>query len=263
MKMVSELYGKHAGADIYVVGTGTSMRVFPPDFFRSKVVIGLNMAWKLLPVQYCITIHPDLNIPEFMPDESPQSQITWVVGNRKAQAVLTKSQFEYAEKTFFFFNYHGKPNHQPPHEPSESGRCIEWVEEVSGDNLYVWSSISQAGANLAANMGAKNIILVGCDNTDLVNNHHAHEQHTRWKNSSPHHRYRQYYDGLCEVRTALRRRNVNLVSLSPFLKLDSPEIDFLHLCKEFKVQPFIKNKDVSKKRESLLTVLNRLKRALK
>ena len=42
--------------------------------------------------------------------------------------------------------------------------------------LYQWSSISQTAVNLAANMGAKNVILVGCDNCALLDNHHAHAQ---------------------------------------------------------------------------------------
>jgi hypothetical protein len=244
MKMVSELYGRHAGSDIYVVGTGTSLRVFPTDFFKGKTVIGLNMAWKLIPVDYCITIHPDLNIPEFMPNETPHPEITWVVGNKKAQLVLNREQTEFAEKHFFFFNYHGKPNTQPSDQPSDSGRCIEWLERIVDDNLYVWSSISQAGVNLAANLGAKNIVLVGCDNTSLLSNHHAHDQHTRWKKVDPDHRYNQYYEGLCEVRSALKKRNINLLSLTPFLKLDAPEKDFLHLCNEFGVPRFIENQDM-------------------
>jgi hypothetical protein len=245
MHHVAELYGKHPGSDIYVVGTGASLRVFPIDFFAGRIVIGLNMAWKLVPVTYGITIHPDLNIPEFMPGEPPHPEITWITGHRKAKALLTASQFQHAEVNFYFFEYQGKPNTQSPEQPSDSGRNLDWVRNPTGDWMYVWSSISQTGANLAANLGARNVILVGCDNMALSGNHHAHAQHTRWKGVLPDERYRQYYEGLAEVREALRGRGVNVLSLTPFLSLDSPAADFERLCRERNVAQFIENQDVS------------------
>jgi hypothetical protein len=245
MKKVSELYGRHPGADIYVVGTGTSFRVFPKGFFDGKITIGLNMAWKNLPVTYGITIHPDLNIPEFMPGENPRPEITWVTGHHKARTTLTPEQLRQAEERCYFFEYHGQPNTQPADQPSDAGKILDWVRKPTGDFLYVWSSISQAGANLAANLGARNVIVVGCDNAPLGENHHAHAQHTRWKGVDPNLRYRQYYEGLADVRSALRERGVNLVSLGPFLKLDDPELDFARLCGELGVVHQLKSQDIS------------------
>jgi hypothetical protein len=248
MHHVAELYGKHSGDDIYVVGTGASLRVFPIDFFAGRIVIGLNMAWKLVPVTYGITIHPDLNIPEFMPGERPHPEITWITGHSKAKALLTDSQLSYAEANFYFFDYRNRPNTQPPDQPSDAGRNLDWVRAPSANWLYVWSSISQTGLNLAANLGARNVILVGCDNMALSGNHHAHAQHTRWKGVSPDERYRQYYEGLAEVRQALRIRGVNVLSLTPFVSLASPSEDFDRLCRECNVAQFIENRDVSPRR---------------
>ncbi len=245
MKWVSQLYGRHLGADVYVVGTGASLRVFPPEFFEGKITIGLNMAWKVVPVRYAITIHPDLNIPEFMPGESPRPEITWVVGAAKAKKTLSPQQYELSQQQHYYFNYDGQPNTAPAHEPSTSGRVLDWVRRPTGDQLYIWSSISQAGANLAANLGARNIILVGCDNCALDGNHHAHAQHTRWKGVLPDHRYQQYYEGLAEIRAALRPRGVNLLSLNPFLTLGSPAEDFARLCEELHVPRLIENEDIS------------------
>ncbi len=245
MKMVSELYDRHPGSDIYVLGTGPSSRVFPMSVLEGKIVIGCNMAWKLAKVQYCLTIHPDLNIPEFMEGESPRPEITWVTGAEKCKGLLTPEQYSRAEKEFYFFKYRGKPNTQPDNEPSDSGRVLDWVTRPTGDFLYVWSSIAQAAANLAANMGAKNIFLIGCDNAPLGDNHHAHRQHTRWKGVDPQHRYLQYYEGIAEVRTELRKRGVNVVALNPFLKLDMPELDFKRLCGELGVPSLLRGSDIS------------------
>lgn len=231
MRPVSELYARHAGQDIYVIGSGTSLRVFPTGFFADKVTIGLNMAWKTMPVQYAVTIHPDLNVPELV-GAPPEPSITWVVPHQKTRALLTQEQFALMDERSYFFEYQGRPNTQPPHEPSDAGRIIEWVHRATDNKLYVWSSIAQTGANLAANLGAKNVVLVGCDNAPLGGNHHAHAQHTRWKGVEPAHRYAQYYEGMAEVRHALRARGVNVVSLLPFLGIGGFESDFLRLCAE-------------------------------
>lgn len=232
MKPVSALYGRHVGADIYVVGTGTSIRTFPTSFLEGRITIGLNQAWKVAPIRYGITIGPHINVPEFMPGEDPHPDITWITKRDKAALVLTEAQFRYADEHFYSFRMYGRPPTNAPTEPGDAGRVLDWVRRPTGDFLYQWSSISQTAVNLAANLGAANIILVGCDNASLLDNHHAHAQHTKWLGVAPDHRYMQYYEGLVEVRQALRDRGVNLVSLSPFLKLDDPGLDFERLCDE-------------------------------
>lgn len=231
-KCVSELYNIHPKSDIYVVGTGASLRVFPTSLLDGKITIGLNMAWKTLTVKYGITIHPELSIPEMLEEESPHPEITWVTKLKKSQNVLSPKQFKYAEENFYFFEMNGRVNTQPPDKPTDAGRILDWVRQPTENKLYLWTSIAQAGVNLAANMGAKNIFLIGCDNCALLGNNHAHKQHTRWRGAAPDARYREYYEGLSEMRPVLRERGVNLVSLTPFLSLEKPEDDFERLCEE-------------------------------
>lgn len=242
MRSVAELNNIHPGADIYVIGTGTSFRVFPTEFFKDKITIGLNLAWQLVPVTYGLTTRPELNIPEFLGDKPPCA-IKWIT---KFHKLVTEEQREYGKANFYFFRSDGVPNSQPPGEPSDSGKVLQWVRETTEDYLYLWSSVSQTAANLAANMGARNVILVGCDNGALIGNHHAQNQHTMWKGVSPEHRYRQYYDGLVEVRQALRERQVNLFSLTPFVHLLEPETDFRALCDELDRPELIQNADISR-----------------
>jgi hypothetical protein len=231
VKPVSALYDKYPRADIYVVGSGTSMRVFPVSLLDGRITIGLNQAWKVAPVTYGITIAPHLNVPEFMPGEDARPEITWVTKRDKAASVLTQEQLAHADRSFYSFEIrHGKGSGGD--WVTDSGRVLDYVRRPTGDRLYQWSSISQTAVNLAANMGARNVFLVGCDNCSLLDNHHAHQQHTKWLGEPPDTRYLQYYEGLVEVRATLRERGVNLVSLTPFLKLDEPERDFLRLCEE-------------------------------
>ena len=63
MRPVSELHGRHPGSDIYVIGTGASLRVFPAGFLDGRITIGLNLAWREVDVRYGITTHPELNVP--------------------------------------------------------------------------------------------------------------------------------------------------------------------------------------------------------
>ncbi len=244
-KSVRLLYGRHEGETIYVVGSGTSMRVFPVAFLADKVTIGLNMAWKNVPVTYGITIHPDLNVPEFMEGEQPRPEITWITTLPKSRKTLTDPQFAHALENFYFFRTDGQPATNKPTDPSNAGRIIDWLRRPTEDYLYIWSSIAQTGANLAANMGAKHIVFVGCDNCALMGNHHGHQQHTRWKGANPDHRYGQYYEGLAEVRSVLRERGVEVVSLTPFLGLDSYVEDFARLCGELDRNPLLQAIDVS------------------
>lgn len=247
MRPVSELYGRHTGEDIYVVGTGASMRVFPPDFLEGKVTIGLNMAWRVAPIRYGLTIGPHLNIPELMGNEDSRPEITWITKRGKAKAVLTPEQFARvdADPRYYAFEARGRPNTAPLEEPSDEGRMLDWVREPVEDSLYQWSSISQTGVNLAANLGARNVILVGCDNCALADNHHAHRQHTKWMGATPERRYEQYYEGLAEVRRAARERGVNVMSLTPFVKLDDPERDFRALCQELERPQHLRGEDIS------------------
>lgn len=238
MKNVSELYNKYPGSDIYVVGTGTSFRVFPLSFLENKITIGLNMAWKLLPLKYCITMVPHLNCPEFMGEEV-LPDMTWVTKYDKYRSHAMPAQLAYAEASYYFFRTDGKASFTLLDQPSEGGRVLDWVRRPTENFLYLWTSISQSAVNLAANMGAKNIILVGCDNCALADNHHAHEQHTYWKGADPTIRYMQYYEGLAEMRSVLVDRGINLVSVSPFLKLDQPAMDFERLCTEQEKPKFV------------------------
>lgn len=245
MKPVSELYGRHQGADIYVVGSGTSMRVFPDGFLDGRITIGLNMAWKSAPVRYGLTIGPHLNVPEFIDGEQPRPDITWVTKRAKAFKVLTPEQFADADRRMYTFDIRQGADSGSGDWVSDSGRELEYVRRPTGDRLYQWSSISQTAANLAANMGARNVILVGCDNCSLAENHHGHQQHTKWLGKPPEERYLEYYEGLAEVRAALRERGVNLLSLSPFLKLDDPERDFSRLCGELERPALLAGEDIS------------------
>lgn len=246
MKKLSDLYNIHEGKDIYIIGTGTSFRVFPPSFFDGKITIGLNRAWELVDVDYVISMVPHLNFPEFQNKPRP-SKTKWVTKKEKYLLHATEEMRTDAIDNCYFFRTDGQTSIVGLDEPSEAGRVLDWVAKPNDEFLYLWTSISQTAVNLAANMGAKNIILVGCDNCALSGNHHAHNQHTLWKGADPNDRYMQYYLGLKEVRNTLLARGINVLSTTPFLKLDNPELDFVELCNQLDKELYIENEDIYKK----------------
>lgn len=243
MNKLSDLYNIHKGEDIYIIGTGASFRVFPHSFFDNKITMGLNLAWQLIDVNYAITMVPHLNFPEFLNAARPE-RTKWITKQDKYAAHASSEMQSYANENYYYFRTDGKSSINALDEPSEAGRVLDWVDNPNPEFLYLWTSISQTAVNLAANMGAKNIILVGCDNCALSGNHHAHNQHTLWKGADPDDRYMQYYLGLKEVRKSLFKRNVNLLSIGPFLKLDNPEMDFRELCEIYEKPDYIENKDI-------------------
>jgi hypothetical protein len=244
--MVSELYGRHAGADIFIVGTGASMRVFPLSLLEGRITIGLNMAWKLCPVTYCLTTRPELNISEFL-GEGARPEIVWITKHDKLTSDEQRAFVRRHAERFYYFRSDGQKNPLPKDQPSIAGRIVDWARRPTGDYLYLWTSVSQTAANLAANLGAKNVFLVGCDNCALAGNHHAHQQHTFWKGESPDVRYAQYEEGLVEVRAALREQGVNLVNLTPFVNLLDPACDFRRLCQELDAPQYIANEDITQR----------------
>lgn len=244
MRSISQLYNVHPGSDIYIVGTGTSLRVFPLELLKDKITIGLNQSWKVVDTTYAITMMPKLNIPEFIEEESQRPGIQWITKPSKVKAQCSSEEIQYADEQFFGFENNGGTSFTGLDEPSETGRVLDWVRSPHSDKLYLWTSISQSAMNLAANMGARNIYLIGCDNAALGENHHAHMQHTMWKGEDPSIRYLQYYEGVSEVRNTLRTRGVNVVSLTPFVKLDGAELDFRRLCEELGHTETIHNPDI-------------------
>lgn len=249
MQSIEVLYEKYSGQDIYILGTGASVRVFPLDMLQGRIVIGLNMAWKLWPVNFGITMRPELNIPEFM-NEGDHPSIQWIT---KPNKLTSPEQVDFVTRNadrFYAFRTDGKKCNLPKDQPSEAGRILDWVRQPTGQFLYLWSSISQSAMNLAANMGAKNVFLIGCDNSALGGNHHAHAQHTFWKGEDPNIRYRQYEQGCHEVRLALRDRGVNVVSLTPFMSLSDADRQFTELCDELGHPRYIHNPDITQQQSA-------------
>ena len=137
MRPILQLYGRHPGADIYIVGTGASLRVFPLELLRDKITIGLNQSWKIVPTRYSITMMPAFNIPEFMPGEMPRKDLTWITKRSKMREQCTPEQLAYAEPIFYRYENKGSVSFTGLDVISESGRVLDWVRQPHPQMLYL------------------------------------------------------------------------------------------------------------------------------
>jgi hypothetical protein len=90
---IADLYNKHKGQDIYIVGTGPSMRVFPLEILDGKITLGLNQAWRYRTLTYSITVHPELL--KLYNKTRTRNQTQWIVKQKRPMAHLKFDDPEY------------------------------------------------------------------------------------------------------------------------------------------------------------------------
>lgn len=212
---IQDLTNRHSGDTIYVVGTGPSLRCLDLDILAREVTIGLNQAWRHIYPTYSITVHPEL-VAEY--DASNRSGVwptTWVVKKKPPREDLTL-----ADPRFYVFNtsYNLTDVNLRPH-----------------DTLYLGEGVQTCAMDLAARMGARHVVLVGCDGGTLGGDYHAHDQHVRWLGMKPADQYKAYRDSTAEVRAALRQRGVSVSVLTPFIGATAAEEDYARLRTELKL----------------------------
>jgi hypothetical protein len=134
----------------------------------------------------------------------------------------------------------------PQHYVYRTSSDLKTLTERPDDILYIGEGIQCTAIDLLARMGAKTIILVGCDMTDIGGEYHGHDQHTRWLGQTPAEQYALYRKTTARVRSVLRDRfGVSVLTLSPFIGLKGAEEDYGRLKIELKLKPLPKPKDVS------------------
>lgn len=214
--------------DVYIVGTGPSMRVFPIDFLRDKFVIGLNQAYKYFAPDYWpiinLTIHPEL-----IPKEGPLSKGWWT----KVKGTSVKN---WEDHVIFRTN-------------SAIGQTVldySLLRNRKPGFLYTGRGIHTSGLALAGAIGAKNVILVGVDCCDLDGEHHGHEQHIQFHNLSPDNVYDEYYLNAVEVRKIIYEvYGTRTLSITPFIGLDHYAADYYTLKNYYQLKPLPTPKDIS------------------
>ncbi len=221
---IKGLYGRHRGEDVWVVGTGASMRVFPLAALAGRTTIGLNQAHKYGPMTYSITVHPEL-VQEYESIGRP-TPTQWIVKRKPPMADLSLD-----DPRYYVFE-------------TDPGR--HQITGFEGDKLYLAHGIHHTAMSLAAKMGARAIFLVGCDMTSLDGEHHGHDQHVRFHGMKPRDVYHEYQAEAAVTRRYIREAlDIPIVSVTPFLGLADIEEDYRTLKRELQLAPLPPPPDTS------------------
>lgn len=203
---------------VYVVGTGPSLRCVDLWFLKDKVTIGLNQAWKHLNTTYSITVHPELVLEyqkKFGPDAKKWGTV-WVVKRKPPMGEL--------------------PLDDPSCYVFDTDYRISTVTAHPKDTLYLGEGVQTCAIDLAVRMGARFVVLVGCDGGSLGGDYHAHDQHVRWLGMAADTQYSLYRQTTAAVRAAVRGLGVSVMSLSPFIGVNAAEEDYARLREELKLE---------------------------
>ncbi len=224
MKLQS-LWDCHKGQDVYIVGTGPSMRVFPLSMLRGRVTIGLNQAWKYCKLTYCVTAHPEL-VVEYENYQASECGIrdsrhtTWVVKS-KAPLHVTEDHPEY----YAFDTKYASDRYR-------------FVRSRVAGKLMSGGGIHTTAMNLAAHMGARTIIMLGIDLCQLDNEHHGHSQHVQLRGLSDKLYAMKYYTQAVRVRRIIQRElGIPVLSLTPLMGLRYAEVDYKAVKDELGLAP--------------------------
>ena len=215
-KEILELKDKHLGDDIWIICAGGSMNYINSSFFENKITIGLNQVYRHFPCDYAV-----------MKDLSESSRFDASIDELKgAELKLLFSKFhaghyssgenkpEYSDN-FYMFDHMDNGNNKKT-DGSLDLDCIGTDKMVC-----VRSSITSA-MNIAAYMGAKNIIISGADN-GAVNGYKYYNGYMEghWQSSDN-------YGGITEWLGLIKDMNIevrdkikevygcNIYSLNPF-----------------------------------------------
>jgi len=206
-----DLQDIYFGHDIYIVGSGPSINIFPKEFLRDKICISLNASYKsskfITPVAFMHhmvysrkgNVIEDPIHPFFKNIKYPV-----VKGTGKTR----KEKVDWDNDHYYFFDW----NHD-----------IEKIYQLTKktDELFYTPEgcAMQAAMQLAWILGARNIFLIGCDSRVMGEKHYADFEMDGFRNMEILKRgntrnYDSYVYGALIVMDFLKRKGINVFNLS-------------------------------------------------
>lgn len=220
---VSELYAPHGpfvGQRIYVVGTGSSMSVFPQRVLKDKTCILLNDATRYFPQLGPIAFANNKKQLKF-----PSTRLTYKIVKGRLRfdpnPERTDNHVPWNDPDHYVFSY------REPQVVDRDGNHVTTGDTISHlDERSLWKepdyyfnvrggSVAIFAVQFAILAGAAEIYLVGCDCTEISGEHYTSGK----KNHQSYHDYAQYATGLLRVGQEAYKRGIPLVSLTPFYGL--------------------------------------------
>ena len=202
-------------------------------------VIGLNEAFVEHDVDLCVTIHPEIffrcgqylhRLPEHIicgKEKFENFSVSPSLQNEKLKPILQNCLDKLKQKSIYLFQYRIAKNTAKIYDPSSSGRNTFLIEMLNQNNdfLYNWSSICQTAMHLAYRLGAKKIILVGCESVTYSGTYRING-HTLWKGVPSWYRLKQYAEGNAEVAQILSKKGVLISTVLPFSSVNDLDFEY-------------------------------------
>ena len=229
MKLLKEFKDIHKDSDIYILASGKSIDFIDNSYFKNKIVIGINQAYKKIPCQYLV--RKESFYAKTILEENSDSVVFISRGDcgnidnislTKTTNCLKNILKNIDNKNIVVYNHN-----QNEHSKYPSVNIIKDLHD--NDSLYVSYSTITTGIHLAVYMGAKNIILIGHDCGTLNGecnfaNYHNKEtfSHVGWKNE------KDYINWLLKIEnTTIQLKKIlktvydcNVYSLNPFINFN-------------------------------------------
>ena len=236
---------KSQNKEVDIIGLSPSIIAY--DRTRDVTRIALNKSWYLIKSDFLITIHPTESLIDFEDYKNLPSVI--ICGfekwknfestlNSKKNLLLIK---ELKKRKIILFKYRIQNENFLSFDPSNAGRNLFTINFPKSNFLYMWSSISQPAMHLAYLMNYKKINLIGCEAIDIKGKSHAIGK-SRWNGVPANYRLNQYIQGNLDLAYELRKRNVQINTITPYVGLNLYEKQLNSLQKTFniRVEPNIK-----------------------
>lgn len=224
---IATLTDRHKGETVFVIGTGPSLRCLDLEFLKGQTSIGLNQSWRHLASTYQLTVHPELML-DYKRAHTTDPKLwktKWVTKKKHPVADISLDDAD--------------------HYVFETDYAIDTVTRRPADTLYLGEGVQTTALDLAARMGARFVVLVGCDGGSLGGDFHAHDQHVRWLGMRPNDQYALYRRTTAAVRKRLRALGVSVLTLSPFIGVNAAEEDYGRLRAELGLERLPPPKDTS------------------
>lgn len=224
MHPIKGLHNKHKGQDIYILCSGPSVDYFSRDFFNNKIVISVNRSYTALSIDICkYVIFQDYN-EDLISDVYNAPGVLMIIPERAGGRDELKSFVEW-EQFFFereFPEHNPKQRYYFKHCENSVGTLPELLEWNNPNYLVINKNTTNSALHLAAQLGAKNIILVGHDGCLLDGQANHHDYWRRFNENDYRESYLEWMGGNLELTSKVRKKlidvfNVNIYSLNPFL----------------------------------------------
>ncbi len=214
---LGELRDVYLNQDIYIIGAGPSINLFPLDFFNGKICLSLNDTYKMHPGIRPIVI---MNNPTYA-----------YLGHREAPYHPYFKHIKYP--VVKMTGRHRSSKNVDWDDPYFY--CYDWSHKIdtdlwtmTKDTDFLYSSpegcILHEGLQLAWILGAKNIFVVGCDSRTMGGRHYADFDKNGFSaDEAPkgldrkERNYDSYVYGALLVIEFLKRKGVNVFNLSSII----------------------------------------------